>query len=166
MSPKRALSSADDMLIAFALICILIGILLIAVGVVQCRQRITDEDLYISADAEIVRIDSRIRVVLVNHLPIITREYRPVIAFIAENGESITSEGMPWAIKADPECAELMRMFDTNTPITVRYDPKKPTEIYYRSRKSFRYRELVYKIIAASVLFGLGLFCLWGNTMV
>ena len=146
-------------------IIILLGILLVAVGIRQGRKRISDEENFIPAEAEIIDMQSRIAIVTINHIPIIAREYRPVIRFTTYEGIEIRAV-MPYSLKISDECRELFQMYESHTAVTIRYNPKKPDEIYYHSKKSFRIREVVYKICAAAVLIFLGLFMIWGSTLV
>lgn len=146
-------------------IIVLLGILLIAVGIRQGRKRISDEENFIPAEAEIIDMQSKISIVTVNHIPIIAKEYRPVIRFITDNGQEIHAV-MPYSLKISDECRELFQMYESHTAVTIRYNPKKPDEIYYRSKKGFRIREVAYKILAAAVLIFLGAFMIWGSMLV
>ncbi|HEZ7987086.1 MAG TPA: DUF3592 domain-containing protein [Ruminococcus sp.] len=147
------------------IIAILIGIFTAVFGIIQGKKRIESEDNYISADAEILRMDSRFSVTLLNWIPIIAKEYRPVIRYKTEGGKEIESDSMPFSMKMSDECHELFRMYETKTPITIHYDPEAPSNFYYKKRTGFRIREVIYKFIIASVLIALGAFILWGSTL-
>lgn len=134
-------------------------------GVFQSRKRIADEDNYIPAEAEIIDMDSKISIVLVNMIPIISREYRPVIRFFTADGREIRTF-MPYTMKISDECRELFQMYETHTDITIKYNPKNPDEIYYNSKKGFRIREVIYKFFAAAVLVILGVFMIWASMLV
>lgn len=110
-------------------------------------------------------MDSRISIVLVNMIPIISREYRPVIRFFTADGREIRTF-MPYAMKISDECRELFQMYESHTDITIKYNPKNPDEIYYNSKKGFRIREVIYKFFAAAVLVILGVFMIWGSMLV
>ncbi|MDE5853893.1 MAG: DUF3592 domain-containing protein, partial [Ruminococcus sp.] len=136
-------------------IVILLGIILAVMGIRQCRKRISDEDGFISTEAEIVDMDSRISIVLINLIPIIAKEYRPIIHFFTADGREIQTS-MPYAMKMSDECKELFQMYESHTAINIRYNPKKPIEIYYHSKKGFRIREVIYKFFVSAVLVMLG----------
>ncbi len=145
------------------IISVLLGIILGFIAVRQCRSRIGNEENFISAEAEIIRMDSRKSIVLINWIPIIAKEYRPVICYRTENGESITSAQMPFSLKASAECAELYRMYECRTPITIRYNPHKPSEYCYNSKKAFHIRETVYKFVVSAILIGGGVCLIRGG---
>lgn len=143
----------------------MLGIILAVMGVRQCRKRISDEDSFLSAEAEIVDMDSKISIVLINWIPIIAKEYRPIIHFFTSDGREIQTS-MPYAMKMSDECKELFQMYESHTAVTIRYNPEKPVEIYYHSKKGFRIREVIYKFLVAAVLVMLGFFMIWGSTLV
>ncbi len=146
-------------------IIILFGIALVIIGVFQCRKRISYEDGFIPSEAEIITMDSKISIVIINLIPIIAKEYRPIIHFFTQEGKEIRTS-MPYTIKMSDECREFFQMYESHTAITVRYNPEKPNEIYYHSKKNFRIREVVYKFFTAAVLVFLGSFMIWGSTLV
>lgn len=146
-------------------IVILLGIILTVMGIFQCRKRISYEDDFIPVEAEIITMDSRISIVIINLLPVIAKEYRPIIHFFTKECKEIRTS-MPYAMKMSDECKELFQMYESHTAITIRYNPKKPDEIYYHSKKNFRIREAIYKFFAAAVLVFLGSFMIWGSTLV
>lgn len=146
------------------IIVVLTGIFTAVFGTIQCKKRIGREDNYILADAEILRMDSRFSVVLLNWIPIFAKEYRPIIRYKTLEGTEIESDSMPFSLKMSDECRELFRMYETKTPITIHYDPVAPSNFYYKKRTGFRIREVIYKFITAAVLIALGAFMLWGST--
>lgn len=143
-------------------IVIILGILIAITGIIQCRKRISDENDYIPAEAEIIKMESRLSIVIINLIPIIAKEYRPIIRFFTKEGNEICTS-LPYAMKMSDECGELFGMCESHTAITVRYNPKKPYEIYYHSKKNFRIREAFYKFLAGGVLISLGAFMVWGS---
>lgn len=147
-------------------VVVLIGALVAFFGVVSGKKRIDSEENYIAADAEIIRMDSRFSVVLLQWIPIIAKEYRPVIRYRTAEGRDIESTSMPFSMKASDECRELFRMYETKTPITIHYDPEAPSEFYYKKRTGFRIREVIYKFLTAAVLIALGAFMIWGSARV
>lgn len=110
-------------------------------------------------------MDSRISIVIITLLPVIVKEYRPVIHFFTAEGKEVRAS-ISYAIKMSDECKELFQMYESHTAITIRYNPKKPDEIYYHSKKNFRIRGVIYKFFAAAVLVFLGSFMIWGSTLV
>lgn len=143
----------------------ILGIISAVIGCIQGKRRIEREGTFIETDGEIVRLDSRTSIKFVQGLPIIAKEYKPVIRYITENGEEITSEAFAWALKFG-ECRELVTMYENKTPLTIRYDPLEPKNFIYNSKKFFFVREVMYKFIFAAVLVGLGAFMIWGGTLV
>lgn len=146
-------------------IVVLLGIILAVIGCIQGKKRILREDTFIETDGEIVGLDSRIHIVLIGWLPIIAKEYKPVIRYRIENGVEITSKALSWAMKFG-ECRELAIMYENKTPLTIRYDPLDPKNFVYNSKKFFFVREVMYKFIFAAVLVGLGAFMIWVGTLV
>ncbi len=146
-------------------VTVLLGIILAVIGCIQGKKRIVRENTFIPAEGEIVRLDSRSSVKFVKGVPIVVNEYNPVIRYRTENGDDITSEAFAWALKVG-ECRELAMMYETKTPLTIRYDPLNPKDFVYNSKKGFFVREVIYKFIFAAVLIGLGVFMIWGGTWV
>lgn len=146
-------------------IVVLAGIILAVIGIFQSKKRISDEDNYISAEAEIIEMDSKLSVVVINLIPIIAREYRPIIHFFTADGREIRTS-MPYAMKMSDECREFFQMYESHTAVTIRYNPENPNQIYYHSKKGFRIREVIYKFFAAAVLVMLGIFMIWGSMLV
>ncbi len=68
-------------------------------------------------------------------------------------------------LRAYIRAGNAFQMYGSHTAVTIRYDPKKTDEIYYHSKKGFRIREVVYKILAAAVLIFLGSFMIWGSML-
>lgn len=153
------------MLCISGVIVILFGIILAVIGICQGRKRISDEDNFIPAEAEIVSMDSKIKIIKVCNIPVVTKEYSPLIRFITSYNEEILAP-MPYAMKIFGEYKEIFGKYKSGDSITVRYNPKEPYEFYYHSKKSFRIREVAYKFLAAAVLIILGLFMIWCNTLV
>lgn len=114
-------------------VTVLLGIILAVIGCIQGKKRILRENTFIPAEGEIVRLDSRTSVKFVKGLPVVVNEYKPVIRYMTENGEEITSEVFAWALKFG-ECRQLAKMYETRTPLTVRYDPLEPNYFVYNSK--------------------------------
>ncbi len=86
------------MLCISGVIVILFGIILAVIGICQGRKRISDEDNFIPAEAEIVSMDSKIKIIKVCNIPVVTKEYSPLIRFITSYNEEILAP-MPYAMK-------------------------------------------------------------------
>lgn len=110
-------------------------------------------------------MDSKIKIIKVCNIPVIAKEYSPLINFITSDNEEILTP-MPYAMKIFGEYKEIFGKYKSGDSITVRYNPKEPYEIYYHSKKSFRIREVAYKFFVAAVLIILGLFMIWCNKLV
>lgn len=149
-------------LLISGIISAVLGILLIFAGTAQCKKRISAEDGFIPTEAEIVHIDYRIAVQTIHWIPIIAKEYRPIIRYIANNGKWVTSE-LPYTLAISPEYRDYKASFKNGTPLVVRYDPNQPEKCFYGSRRSFRIREVVYKIIVGALLIFIGYVLIWGH---
>ncbi len=133
----------------------LLGILLIIVGIMQSRKRISSEDEFISTDAEVVRMDYRIAVQTIKGVPLISKEYRPIIRYLTDGGKWVTSS-LPYTLKISPEYPDYKKCYESGAPLNVRYDPKHPENCYYGSKRGFRIREAVYKFIVGALLIFIG----------
>ncbi len=150
------------LLLISGIVSALLGMLLIITGVLQCRKRISYEDEFISAEAEVKHIQHRTRIQSIKGAPLISREHSPVICFRAEGGTEVIVQ-LPWTLAISPEYKEYKRALENGTYLTVKYDPQNPAQCHYGSKKSFRVREAVYKFIAAVPLFLISYLLIWGH---
>lgn len=142
---------------------VVIGVMLAVLGIRQCRSRISEEENFIPAEAEIIEMQSRLSIVTINCIPLIAKEYRPLLRYETVQGREIFSSAMPYALKMSDEYKELFQMYESHTAITIKYNPKKPEEFYYRSKKGFRLREVVYKMFVAALLVFIGSLLIWSG---
>lgn len=135
---------------------------MILIGIFQGKRRLANDDGYISADAEILRIDSRTAVATINHFPIIANEYRPIISYYTETGEFICSE-LPYTMKISPEYQDYKKCFLYKVPLTIKYNPEKPRQCFYGSKRTFRIREIIYKMLVGALLIFIGYLLVWSH---
>lgn len=150
------------LLLISGIISALLGLALIIVGIRQCRKRISKEDGFISAEAEVVHMDYRLSVVSFDWLPIAAKEYRPIIRYLTDGGQWVQSE-LPYTLKISPEYRDYKKSHENGAPLTVRYDPEHPEKCYYGSKRGFRIREVIYKFIAAVPLILIGYALIWSH---
>lgn len=148
------------------IVVIVLGAALALAGIIQCAERMKKEDTFLPADAEILSMEYRKKRITWNFIPIIAvKEFRPVIGFNTAEGRYVEAV-LPYSLKISGECSELFRMYESRTPIIIKYDPADPTSIRYHSKRSFFVREALYKFTAAAVLVLLGAFMIWINNLV
>ncbi len=150
------------LLLIAGIISALLGISLIIAGIAQCRKRIAHEDGFISAEAEVVHMDYRTSVATIDWIPIVAKEYRPIIRYLTDGGEWVQSE-LPYTLKISREYRDYKKCFENGTPLTVRYNPESPTDCRYGSKRAFRVREFIYKFIVGALLIYIGYILIWGH---
>lgn len=160
------LSSAKMYIILISgIVSALIGVILIIIGIKQGSKRISYEDGYISADAEVVQFDSRRSVLLIDWIPITAKEYSPVIRYLTDGGVWIMSR-LPYTMKISSEYKDYKRCLDNGLPLTVRYNPDDPRICYYGSKKGFRIREAIYKFLVGALLIFIGIMLIRGHFLI
>ena len=164
LSLKRALSSAKMyLLIISGIVSALLGVLLIIIGVLQCRKRISFDDSFASAEGYVTGFESRLASASVNFIPVIvTREYAPYVKYMTDKGEWITSM-LPFTLKISPVYRDYKRSFEHGTALDVHYNPENPTDCRYGSKRAFRIREVIYKFIVAVPLLLIGYALIWSH---
>lgn len=150
------------LLLIAGIVCIAAGIALFITGIVQCRRRITSENGYIPADAEVIAIEERLTFVTIKGIPVPAKEYSPVLRYRTESGEETVSK-LPAMAGVSPELKDYRYAHENGTYIAVHYDPDKPDRCYYGSKKAFRIREAVYKFIAGALLGAIGCLLIWAH---
>lgn len=140
----------------------LLGVLLIIIGILQCRKRISHEDGFISAEAEVTHIAHRKSYQSVGWIPITAKEYSPILRYITDGGEWVQS-ALPYTLAISPEYRDYKRALENGSPLVIRYDPAKPESCYYGSKRAFRVREFIYKFIVAAPLLLIGYALIWSH---
>lgn len=107
-------------------------------------------------------MDYRTSVATIDWIPIVAKEYRPIIRYLTDGGEWVQSE-LPYTLKISREYRDYKKCFENGAPLTVRYDPKNPQKCYYGSKRAFRIREVIYKFIAAVPLILIGYALIWSH---
>ncbi len=153
------------MLLISGIVSALIGLTLIIVGIKQGRKRIEYEDGYISADAEVVRFETRRSVVLIDWIPIMAKEYSPVVRYLTDGGVWVMSQ-LPYTMKASSEYKDYKRSCDNGEPLPIRYNSDNPKTCYYGSKKGFRIREAIYKFLVGGLLIFIGIMLIRGHFLI
>ncbi|MBQ6170619.1 MAG: hypothetical protein IJK30_11760 [Ruminococcus sp.] len=150
-----------DIMIAAAVIIIAIGAALIIAGIVRSRRCIDNDGSFISAVGQITGFRKRLDISLIHFIPIITIKYSPVLRYITADGREMISSSLPFVPKFSKIFKEYYHLYETNTPMEIKYSPEAPRLHYYKSRKGFFVREAVYKAVAGAVIIAMGAFMIW-----
>ena len=148
-------------MIVTAVIAIVFGTAMIILGIVHSRRRIDNDGSFISAEGEITGFNKRLSICTIHHIPIIAHEYSPIICYKTADGEEISSCSLPYTLKFTKAYKEYKHIYDTHTPIEIRYSPDAPQLHYYNSRKGFFIREAIYKFVVGALVITIGAFMIW-----
>lgn len=143
------------LLIVSGIILIIAGICLIAAGIIQCRRRMSAEENYFHADAEVTAINKKLTIYLWHFIPIIGREYSPQISFRTENGRDVVTQ-LPYCHSVSSEYKDYRYSCENGTALPIRYDQYEPQRCYYGSKRGFRLREAAYKFVVAALIIFIG----------
>ena len=150
------------MLLIAGILAILGGIALIAAGIVQCRKRMADDDAFLPADAEVILMDKKLRVHLVNFIPVFAFEFRPVLSYRTDGGNEVRTT-LPFSLPVSPEYRDYKYAFDNRTPLPVKYDPADPEYCVYGSKRAFRIREAFYKFLVGGIIIFIGVMLIYSH---
>ncbi len=150
------------LLLIAGIIGILLGCLLIVTGIRQGVQRVEHEGTFLPAEAKVVDLERRAKIVTVHHvIPVgFVWEYRVWVKFSTPQGQDVESS-LPYALGISPEVRAAKRSRKHGEPMEILYDPADPETCHYGSKTVFHIREVLYKFIAAGILIALGAWLVW-----
>ena len=154
-----------DILLVFGIAMLILGGITAILGAKRGTVKLADEARAKETDAVVVSMPRRLGIVLLHWIPLAAFEYAPVLRYRTEAGED--AEGaLPWAVGISPEIRACRTSLETHTPLTVHYDPDTPASCWIGARTAFRIREVIYYFVVAGILAALGVFVLWGRTLI
>lgn len=155
-----------NIVIITGIILTVAGVIVAAVGIKCSYERQEADEQYITAEGTIVRFERRWSFIRLKFIPIfVYREYAPAVRYRTAEGEEAEAL-LPYTIKISRNYREYNRIHTSASPIEIKYSPEDPADIYYGSRRSFRIREAVYKLIVAILLAGAGILMIRGGSAI
>ena len=154
-----------DILLVFGIVMLLLAAAVAVLGVRHGTVEIANDARAKETDAVVASMPRRLGIVLLNWIPLVAFEYAPVLRYRTETGEDVEGT-LPWAVGISPEIRACRTSLETHTPLTVHYDPDTPASCWIRPRTAFRIREVIYYFVVAGILAALGIFVLWGRTLI
>lgn len=153
------------MLLIAGILAVLGGIALIAAGIIQCRRRMENDASFLPADAEVILMDKKLRVHMVNFIPVFAFEFRPVLTYRTDGGSEVRTT-LPFTLPVSAEYKDYKYAFDNRTPLPVKYDPASPDYCVYGSKRGFRIREALYKFIAGGIIIFIGVMLVYSHFVI